>query len=145
MTASPDSIDRIQITELLTPAVSRFAGASLGTAGFFVTGTALALTVEFEGLLHGIATAPVWILGLLALVVGPSLYNARGWAAVLGVAVALTSTAVCLAWAAYALWSLAFVPMVVLGLGSSGVAAVLAPFAVLPSIRVSRTRRVLLS
>lgn len=138
-------IDQIEPSALLTPATAKIGGALLGMAGFFVTGTALQLSAESSGVLHALATFPVWLFGLSALLVGPSMFNGHGWAAILGALIAPCAALFCLGWAIYAVVSLSFLPMLLLGLGSAGLAALAAPFAIAPSVRVSRTRRLLLA
>jgi hypothetical protein len=137
---SPDDLDA---SSLVAPPVVKIAGALLGAAGFFVVGTAIQVMAAFPGLGHAVAALPLWVTGLLALVVGPTLFNGRGWAAVLGAGVAAGAALATFGWTLYAVGSFVFAPMLVLGLGSSVLAALAAPFAILPALRLSRTRRAL--
>jgi hypothetical protein len=128
---------------LVPPLTVKLGGALLGTAGFFVTGTALQVAALFPGTLHTIAAIPLWLLGVAALLVGPSLFNGRAWAAILATPIGVGAALATVGWALYAIGSLVFAPMLVLGVGSSALAAVAAPFAILPAVRLSRTRRAL--
>lgn len=135
---SPDELD---VSALVAPPVVKLGGALLVTAGFFVTGTALQVAALFPGILHGIAALPLWFFGVAALLVGPPVFNGRGWAAVLGTFVAGGAAITTMVWSLYAIGSFVFAPMLVLGVGSSVLAALVAPFAILPAVRLSRTRR----
>jgi hypothetical protein len=143
MTYAPPSLapDHLDHESLVSPPIVKLGGALLGAAGFFVTGSALQVAALFPGVLHGVATLPLWVLGGAALVVGPTMFNGRGWAAVLGTVVSACAAIATGLWALYALGSFVFAPMLVLGVGSSVLAAVASPFAILPAIRLSRTRR----
>ena len=143
MTYAPPSLapEHFDTESLVSPPVVKLGGALLGAAGFFVLGSALQVAAMFPGFLHGIATLPLWGLGGAALVVGPTMFNGRGWAAVLGTVVAVAAAVTTILWALYAIGSFVFAPMLVLGVGSSLFAAFVSPFAILPAIRLSRTRR----
>ena len=143
MTYAPPSLspDDLDSSSLISPPVVKLGGALLGTSGFFVTGTALQVAALFPGTAHTIAAIPLWLLGVAALLVGPSLFNGRGWAAILGGPVSAAAALVTFGWSLYAVSSLVFAPMLVLGVGSSALAALVAPLTILPAVRLSRTRR----
>lgn len=143
MSYAPPSLspEHLDAEDLVSPPIVKVGGALLGAAGFFVTGSALQVAALFPGVLHGIATLPLWVLGIAALLVGPTMFNGRGWAAVLGTCIAAGAALTTIGWALYALGSFVLAPMLVLGVGSSVLAAMASPFAILPAVRLSRTRR----
>jgi hypothetical protein len=139
-TSPPSLTGELDLDLLRSPRSVRLGGAALGTVGFFVLGTAFQLAAVYDGLLLGLLTVPLWVLGGGALLVAPSVYNGRGWAAILGTLIAITASVVSALWGLYVLATFVFAPMIVLGVGSSLVATVVMPFTVGPAIRVSRAR-----
>jgi hypothetical protein len=128
---------------LRSPPIVRLAGASLGAVGFFVVGSAVQLAALYDGWLSALAIAPLVVLGLAALIVAPNVYNARGWAAIVGTAVALSLGVVVGAWAIWLVATLSFAPIVPLALGATWAAAALLPLAIRPAVRVTRARAAL--
>lgn len=146
-TLSPPSLgERASLVNenlLRSPAIARLAGALMVATGFFVLGTAVQLVALHDSWVAQLFTLPLWLFGALALILSPQVYNARGWASVLGTLVALGAAASTIVWLLYALAALMFAPMLLLGVSASLLAVFVVPFAIGPAIEVSRARSAL--
>jgi hypothetical protein len=135
--------NEIALPDLHTPVVARLAGALLVAAGLFGAASGVQVLALFEGALATLAALPVLAAGLAALLVAPFAYDGRGWAAILGTVLAAAIAVLALGWIAGSVLALAFAPTLFLAFfAASGALAVL-PFAIGPSLRLSRLRRAL--
>jgi hypothetical protein len=137
------STSEIQLPDLHVPVVARLGGALLVATGLFAVASGVQVLALFEGALATLGALPVLATAAATVLVAPFAYDGRGWAAIAGVALAAANAVLALAWIAWATFALAFAPTLFLSfLAASGALAVV-PFAVGPSIRLTRLRRAL--
>ena len=136
---SPDDLD---VSTLVAPTVVKLGGALLVTAGFFVTGTALQVAALFPGVFHLILRlCPCGSSAWRRCWSGPRWLNGRGWAAIVGTGVAGGAAIATLGWSLYAIGSFVFGADAGVGVGSSVLAALVAPPRSSPAKRLSGTPR----
>ena len=126
------------------PLLVPLAGASLGASAFFVVGTGAQLLLFFSlSLPLQLVGMALVLLGLAALVVAPFHMLGRGWAAVAGTVLAGVLGLLSWGWALTALFLGLFSLVAIFAAFLTVPAALLAPFTIGPSLRISAARRAL--
>jgi len=140
---SAPSID-VDFRDAVPNLLVRGGGFLFGGTGFFVAGSGLQLLVfaSWHWMVLG-AAATLLTLGTTSVLVSAFIIKGRSWAAMLGVALAVVSAFVTLAWSAYMVVSLAFSPLTFLAAILASVSALVLPFTVPGSVKATRARNAL--
>jgi hypothetical protein len=137
------STAEIQLPDLQIPVVARLGGGLLAAAGLFAVAGGVQVLAVFDGVLATLCALPLLGLGAVTVLVAPFVYDARGWAAIAGAVLAAATALLALPWIAWTVLSAAFAPALILLFLAASAALAVVPFAIGPSLRLSRLRRAL--